>query len=337
MFKLQAPSGKILLITVACVAVAVAAYTALRAPEVVRYAMPERSTWWNAPSMLAEKWGMFNDAGVDIEGVHWPTGKRALQALLEDQADIAFVAGPPVAAATYENAPLIVLARSMSSNKIVHILRHKDLTQDWLNRPIGLARHTISEFYLIAYLLKLGKLDLYRKGALQLIDRPKVERNFISLIQNSTGSVVLFEPFASLVNQGDPASRIYMEISDPPTYQVTCYIVTTPEKWRDRRPAILSALAAIRRASNEIMHDPAKAWGDVRPMIGYSDGRGQWGLSDWQSVDFRLITDKEDVRAKLKQDGDLGAAAGIFKAALNFDTVLSVIDEVDQFLARQGL
>lgn len=336
MLKIQVPRPRTLLFSAVFVAVAFSALAALRTPTIVRYALPEKSTWWVAPSMLASKWGMFRKVRVDVREESWPTGKRALQALFEDRADIAYVAGPPVVRNAYDHAPLLVVAQTMSSNRIVHLLRQNDRADDWFKYPIGLARNTISEFYLISYLKKLGKLDLYRDGALQLVDRPNVEGNFISLLQNSTEAILLFEPFASLVNMGEPAMQKFSEITDPPDYQVTCYIVTTPEKWNSNRAGILSVLLALRRASEAIKRDPQKAWNDVKTMLEFSEQAEEWGNRDWRSVDFSLITNKETVRKSLSQDGDLGTEAGIFTTKPNFDALLSVIDEVDSYLKAEG-
>ena len=338
MLKLQVPGAKVLLIVASLAAAALsAAFVMVRAPATIRFALPERSTWWIAPTMLASKWNLFSEARVAINKEYWPTGKRALQALFEDRADIAYVAAPPILQASFDDKRLVVVAQAMSSNRIVHLLRQNDHATDWLNYPIGLARHTISEFYLIAYLKKIGKLDLYRDGKLQLIDRPNVEGNFISLIEQSTRAILLFEPFASIVNRGDPALRKFSEISDPPNYRVVCYIVTTVEKWRTNRAGIVAALSAIRRASNMIKRDPQKAKDDVRPLLQYAEQSPSWSGSDWQSVDFSLITKKTTVRESLSQDSAIGTEGGIFPTMPNFEGLLSIIDDVDSALIAEGL
>ena len=304
---------------------------------VVRYAMPEKATWWIAPSMLAGKWGYFDQESVTIADTYWPTGRRALQALMDQQSDIAYAAGPPITTLAYRNQPVLVLAQTMSSRSIVHLLPNVEHKDDWYRYPIGLARGTISEFYLIAHLMKLGKLDLYKNGELTLIDRPHVEANFLTLMQNTTQSIVLFEPFASVVTMAGQENRKFTETTDPAVYKVSCFILTTPAMWKAHREAILRALAAIRRSSKEMMADPPRAWKDVRPLLAYSDKSEVWGKRDWQNVDFRLVTNKSIIRQNLMQDANIGVQAGIYKREPNLEPVLSIVDEVDAYLKERGL
>ncbi|HRY07755.1 MAG TPA: hypothetical protein P5114_11595 [Hyphomicrobiaceae bacterium] len=303
----------------------------------VRYSMPEKATWWIAPSMLATKWGYFRQERVNLEDSYWPTGRRALRALMDQQSDIAYAAAPPITTLAYHNEPVLVLAQTMSSRSIVHLLPNAKHVDDWYHYPIGLARGTISEFYLIAHLIKIGKLDLYKKGEITLVDRPNVEANFITLMQNTTQSIVLFEPFASVVTMGGGENHMFTERTDPTVYKVNCFIVTTPLMWESNREAILRTLAAIRRSSNEIMADPPKAWDDVRPMLAYGENAEVWGNRDWKNVDFNLITDKDTIRKNLMQDIEIGMQGGLYKNIPNLDPVLSVIDEVDAYMRERGL
>lgn len=304
---------------------------------IIRYAMPEKATWWIAPSMLATKWGYFERENVAIEDTYWPTGKRALQALLDQQSDIAYVAGPPITALAYNNEPVLVLAQTMSSRSIVHLLPNAKHVDDWYQYPIGLARGTISEFYLIAHLMKLGKLDLYKQAKLTLIDRPNVETNFLTLMQDSTQSIILFEPFASVVTMGGTNNQLYVNKTDRSLYKVSCFIITKPSVWRKKREAILRTLAAIRLSSTQMMTDPPKAWDDVRPMLAFGEKSEVWGRRDWNNVDFHLITNKNVIRENLMQDIRLGMQAGIYKSEPNLELVLSAVDEVDAYMRERGL
>lgn len=206
-------SKRILLVAISVLIVAAYFVSSHRSVAKVEYSLPEKSTWWIAPSMLATKWGHFADERVDIKDQYWPTGKRALQAVLDQQADIGYAAGPPVAITIHSGKPLLVLAQAMSSRRIVHLLPRIGHVHDWYEHPIGLARGTISEFYLISHLKKIGKFDLYRNGKMTLVDRQRVEANFITLLENTTKSIILFEPFASVVTMGDPASRENASVS----------------------------------------------------------------------------------------------------------------------------
>lgn len=330
-------SKRILLVAISVLIVAAYFVSSHRSVAKVEYSLPEKSTWWIAPSMLATKWGHFADERVDIKDQYWPTGKRALQAVLDQQADIGYAAGPPVAITIHSGKPLLVLAQAMSSRRIVHLLPRIGHAHDWYEHPIGLARGTISEFYLISHLKKIGKFDLYRNGKMTLVDRQRVEANFITLLENTTKSIILFEPFASVVTMGDPASRQYTSITDPSVYKVNCFILTTPAKWKEKRAEILRALAAIRRASNDVVADPQRAWRDVLPLLEYSQEAEVWGKRDWANVDFNLITDRKRVLEALRQDGSIGTEAGVINAEPNFDPALSVMDEVDQYLRSRGL
>ena len=304
---------------------------------VVRYSMPEKATWWIAPSMLATKWGYFERENVDIEDTYWPTGRRALQVLMDQHADIAYAASPPITTLAYKNEPVLVLAQTMSSRSIVHLLPSAKHVDDWYNYPIGLARGTISEFYLIAHLAKLGKLDLYKQGKLTLIDRPHVEANFMTLMQSTTQSIILFEPFASVVTMGGTNQQLYTERTDRGVYKVTCFIITRPSIWEKKREAILRTLAAIRRSSTQMMADPPRAWDEVRPMLAYGEKSEVWGRRDWNNVDFHLVTDKSLIRENLMQDVRIGMQAGIYKSEPNLELVLSVVDDVDAYMRERGL
>lgn len=328
-----------LLVTAAVIGISALMVGAYMIPNtyIIRYSMPERATWWIAPSMLASKWGYFERENVEIAETYWPTGRRALQSLMDQQSDIAYAAGPPITTLAYEKQPLLVLAQTMSSRSIVHLLPNVAHKDDWYRYPIGLARGTISEFYLIAHLMKLGKLDLYKKGALTLIDRPHVEANFLTLMQNTTQSIVLFEPFASVVTMAGEENRMFTETTDPAVYKVSCFILTTPAMWKEHRESILRALAAIRNSSTQMMADPPQAWKAVRPMLAYSEKSEVWGKRDWHHVDFRLVTDKKVIRQNLMQDVNIGMQAGIYKSKPNLEPVLSVVDEVDAYLKERGL
>lgn len=90
-----------------------------RGNSVVRYALPEKSTWWIAPSMLAGKWKMFQAERVTVDDEYWATGRRALEAFFQGRGDIAYSAGPPVVSSLVDGKSVIVLARAMSSSRII--------------------------------------------------------------------------------------------------------------------------------------------------------------------------------------------------------------------------
>lgn len=178
MLKMNAQKAAIF-VGIAAVAIAIAGYIFLPpGVEKVRYSQPERSTWWSGPSMLATKWNYFEQEGVEIEDRYWMTGKRALQALFDQQTDMVYVAGPPVVISSYNGKSVLVLAQTMSSRNILHLLPRVENAHDWYEHPIGLARGTISEFFLIEHLKKLGKLNLYKEGKLKLINRPHAQVEF---------------------------------------------------------------------------------------------------------------------------------------------------------------
>lgn len=310
-------------VAIATAAAAVAAQIAQ--PPRLRFALPEEGTWWRAPQLLAAKWGIFEDESVVVEEKYWPTGKRALQGLVQDEGDIAFVATPPIMKAAERGEKLLILAQAMSSPRLVHLLTRKENIDDWYAHPIGLARNTILELYLIEHLKRIGKLDAYRNNQLNLIDRSAIESNVFSLVENDVNTIVVFEPFSTLATAAHANAPSFVDISLP-VYTVACYIVTTPEHWSKNRTAILRTMAAIRRADNEMARYPQRAWQEVKPLLVYG---AQLSDKEWNDVDFSLVTDKTVIRANIEKDITLGSSAGFYKTSPDIDELLSVLDEVN--------
>ena len=58
------------------------------------------------PIVVAMSEGYFADEGIDIETVRFTSGRRALEALIGGQLDVAFMAEYPVSIASLRNQPV---------------------------------------------------------------------------------------------------------------------------------------------------------------------------------------------------------------------------------------
>lgn len=105
---------------------------------------------------LAEKLGYFEEQGLDVEFIPYTSGRDALNAVLDNKADLATVYETPIVLKSMQGHSIEVLTTLHTSTKNTSVVGNIDkgikTPSDLNNRTIGVTSKTNGEFFLYQYL-----------------------------------------------------------------------------------------------------------------------------------------------------------------------------------------
>lgn len=200
----------------------------------------------------AELRGYFRDEGVTVTLNSYPTGKQAVQSMLDHGSTVATCADTPFVRAFAQGSPLTVLAKFGDTGQTIRILGRRDrgLTprlDSLIGRRLGCARGTNSEYVLSTALL----LEKMKPEQLTIIDLPPEELPR-QLTAGTLDAIVLWDPFATRVQQQMGAACVEIRISD--FYRAMWLLVGNSS--RRNEPQERAVLRALIRASDDLTTDP---------------------------------------------------------------------------------
>lgn len=261
--------------------------------------------WWNAVPLIAAERGFYAREGVNVLGFDVPTGVRSKQAIVDGNAQMGVAS--PNAISTSTDADLRhlkILATLTQSNSTVAILT-RGAAADILNSRIGYVRGAISEFYLIAHLIKSGNLAAYRNHSLTLVDLPPPSL-VTAFAHGDIDTAVAWEPFASQILQL-PSDRPITAIRDDSLYTQHIFALAHPALSPDLRGRVVTALS---KSSEYITQNRAAVAADLERYFRFP-ARFLSGSDVWDKVNFRFSREKTPILAALNRDLVLAQEAGV--------------------------
>jgi ABC-type nitrate/sulfonate/bicarbonate transport system substrate-binding protein len=265
--------------------------------------------WWNAVPLIAQRHHCYEAEHVTVAEFEVPNGVRSKQAIAEGNADMGVASANAISTSTdSELMRLKILASITQSRSTLAIMSHAGA--DPLVGRIGYAKGTISEFYLIAYLLKIGKIDLYRQKRLQLINLPPP--NLVTaFVRGDIDTAVTWEPFASQISRSFRPPQAVSEIRDEGLYAQHIFALSSTTTDVSKRNAVLKGL---KRASDYINQHRTDVASELEHFFKFPPGFLLHSRA-WQEVSFSFSTDHQLIVSGLEQDLALAREAGVAKTA----------------------
>jgi sulfonate transport system substrate-binding protein len=248
----------------------------------------------SALAQVAQTQGYFLQEGLDATPQRYPSGKVALDAVLEGKADIATVAETPVMLAIMHGRKLSIIATIQTSTGNNAIIARKDkgiiVPRELKGRKIAVTSGTSLDYFVDAFLAAQG---IMRKDVTRVNMRPEkmaeaVERGEVDAI--SAWSYVVIQAQKRL---GDKGITFY----DEDLYTQTFNIVTTQDYVHAKPENIKKILRALIKAEKFVVQKPAEAQAIVADFSNMDKAiiGGLWAVQNFSvALDQSLVLAMED-------------------------------------------
>ncbi len=255
------PRQKLLPIMTVCVLIAVGIsgyvwFSHNRAPQspgsVEKITLGTDRSLFSSPIWIAEHQGYFRDAGLKVTIKELPTGKLALQALLQGEPlDIVTVASTPIMLQGFSRDDFRIIATfvdSQDNDRVIANIESAIATvTDLRGKKIGYVKGTSAHFLLEILLVEHGLIPSQVEVVeLKPVDMPK------ALAASNVDAIAIWEPYATqaLALLQERA----VQLSPPGTYRATYNLVAMQGFIHKRQQAVTRFLAAIDR-TNRLISD----------------------------------------------------------------------------------
>lgn len=282
------------------------------------YASPS-PVWWNAAPLIANLKGFYESVDLDLQEFSVSTGTRSKEAVITGNAFTGVAAPNSFSLAKPEHLnELVILSNTMQSNTTVSIVSREE-NIDWEKVSIGLVKGTISEFYLISYLRKLGSeyLSLYTEGKLNTISQspPGVASSYLG---NQIDVAIMWEPHASLASaQGE-----HHLIRDNSLYTQQIYLLGAASEVEKHQVNYQKMNKALSLACQYIENNREQAANELETFFKFKPGF----LSNstvWKGTTFPYSKSKSAITPALKADFEIAKIAG-----------LNRVESIDEYTAK---
>ncbi|SDF01393.1 NitT/TauT family transport system substrate-binding protein [Salipiger thiooxidans] len=253
---------------------------------------------------IAIEKGYFEDAGLDIEFVSFPTGREGFEAMIGGQVDVTFMAEFPAAVGALTGQDFAVvgdLARFTGSRVIVNTASGEVAgPSDLAGKRIGTTIGTNVNFYLDEILSGAGiEAEVVGAAPPDLVP---------ALARGDLDAIVPFPTFygAAKTTLGDSYAELRV-----PGYDVHYILAATPEMTGEKSATLDAFMAALAKADADVQADPEAAMAAVaRSMQGAMTPEALAQM--WQDVDIGLKLD-EGLAELLVREADWILAQGVVR------------------------
>ena len=219
-------------------------------------------SWAQVP--VAEALGLFDDAGVNVEVVSFPTGAEALEALNGGAIDVATGGETPTSAAIIANPDIRIIAdgsRHPESRFITDAAHGIETLADLEGRRIGTPLGSSAHYFATMFLDQAGV-----EAELVQVSPPEMST---AMDRGDIEAVAVFQPHAAQValDLGDDAVEL---AGDPPYIQHSLYIsqVETVDTRTDEIAGFIDALEGAEELLEDEDEEALAAVGDVTGLDG---------------------------------------------------------------------
>lgn len=278
------------------------------------------SVWWNAPITLAARWKSLEEQGITPERFDVSTGLASKNAVVQGTADVGVVAATPLLLAAAQNEEIVILGLYMQSSSLISIVVADEAKNDWLEKPISVVPATISEFYLINYLISTGKLHLYRDQKLKLLrGAPPTQSGAFK--NGAVASAVAFEPFSTQIQRDAQERKPFRVDAKPNLYTLSSYLIVSKSYYERNRNSVEKIIKAFESVAKRMKTKPDDARDEINKHFS-----SKIDLSKWPSVDFEFSRNRKLVQDLLMQEAEVAETAGILKGKPNFSSMLVALN-----------
>ncbi len=237
------------------------------------------------PIYVADKLNYFADEGLQLQLQEVVGGYRAMQALLEGQADLATASETVLVFNSFKSKQFVVLGGIASSNTdsklVVRAGANITQWQDLHSKRVGSVLGAASHYFLDTSLLAAG-VD---PKALNLI-QAQPERMAGLLKQGDLDAVAIWEPFPFRILQAVPGSRV---LPSRISYRLSFNLVASQALKGLRDQDLARLLKALQRAERFIAEKPVQAQALLQERLKLDKEFVDW---IWPSYQYRLSLDQ---------------------------------------------
>lgn len=307
------------------------------------------TVWWTAPTIIAKTENLYKKRGLAVKAFDVTTGLESKNAVLNGKADVGLVASTPLAIGAVRNEQILVLGIYVASKNLITLLSEVNIDGspcvknnkkcaaliDQLTTVY--VPGTISEFYFLEYLKKHNLMSFWDKIKLHSlkVNPPAIPDAFGSTVnKRKINTAVIWEPFASVIRKSYAATgqELPQQQSDADLYELTLYLITTPEVWGKKKSAILKFVGAVAEA-DKLLSDQSDIFRTkIEQHYKYSPG---WLQDKWGDVAFKYDTSKDRIKALLEKDASLAIETGLITVKPQVDYLLQVLDEVGTSISKE--
>ena len=253
---------------------------------------------------LTRELGLFEKAGVRVELVPYPSGKRALQDLLQDRLDLAVSAETPFAIAAFDHPDLRLFSTLGKSDNEVRVLARRDHgienPADLSGKIIATQRNSAVHFFLTSFLLYHG---LDPQGV--TIRFMKAEALAPALARGKVDAISMRDPILEEAQQAIGEGG-WVEMSAPGLYTKTYNLLGRAEFVHKYPGAMERILQALIQAEEYLERHPAQARKLIAARIGLSESRLE---RLWPNLHFRVSL-SQGLLVTLQEEAVWALAAG---------------------------
>jgi NitT/TauT family transport system substrate-binding protein len=239
----------------------------------------------STPVLIAAEQGFFTDEGLQVTLQRHPSGKEALDTVIQSQADVAIVAETPVVFASLAKASFSIIANIALVSEHTLIARpDRGIRQvtDLRGRRIGVGVGTTAHYFLHVLLSDEGLLET----EVELVPLPATAQA-TALATGRVDAVATFEPYATECRQAVGETAILF--STGIRYLGFSSLVTSREFSRQRPEVAFRLLRAIDRAIAWIHRHRQEAIQFVAQEFGISVATAD---RSWNKLQLELMLDQ---------------------------------------------
>jgi NitT/TauT family transport system substrate-binding protein len=242
---------------------------------------------------IADDQSFFTANGLDVTIKDYPTGVATINALLDDDVDIAWAAEFPLVRRAFEKDQISIIASvSRFSDEYLFALKNHGVEKiaDLKNKTIGVPKNTIAEFYLARFL----ELNGLNTEEVTIVD-VQPSQSIDAIASGNIDGVVTWEPFTSQIRQQMENKIVGWSVQSS---QEGYGIIIARNDWISIHQDIVNRfLKSLAEAEDYLNINPVEAKTIVQERVNYDDAFMEtfWAETRFYlSLDQSLITAMED-------------------------------------------
>ena len=262
----------------------------------------------NGLALLAHRQGAFAAAGLTVTVSNYPSGKVALQALVQGDVDLATVAQTPLVLAAHQRPDLRVVAVIGATDNEIKIVARRDRgiaePADLRSKRLATQAGSSMHFFAHLYLLKQGLLEQDVRLSFAAAEAlPEL------LVRGDVDAVALREPLITAL--GDRLGDRTVVLQDAGLY-VKLYCLVTTRQFLAAHPAeVTRVLQALLETERRVRHQPEPAQEQLAAALGVAPSVTR---RLWPHLDLR-VTLPQSLLLSLEDEARWARASKLMDAA----------------------
>lgn len=247
-------------------------------------AVPEQLS--SGAVFVARDHGDFNARSIAVTVRSYTLGKQALQAVLDDQADLALVADVPFMLASRGGAPIVAIATVFASRQAMALVgrrdRHIASVRDLGSKTIGTIKGTNAEYFL-DLMIENERLPTGPPAIVHL----QPDQVGSALSEGAVDAITAWSPLLANIVREQGSNAVVMRLPDLFVFR---FLLVGKRSVIEARPdAMRRTMQALSLAINHIQQQPAQAQSMIAAALDLPSPQLQ---ASFRPDDFTLSLDQ---------------------------------------------